>query len=194
MIKQCFLIATLICFSLNQGLAQRKLQNLDEDKAAENKKQEETYGKSGKNWSERFVFGGNLGGGIGSNSTFLLVQPIIGYKLTETTITGAGATYIYSSFKFGGKQYSTSVYGPILFVRQNFLENFFAMAEYQPINYEYYDFLQNSSARTWYQQLNIGGGYGSIPGAYIAVLYNVLYDSKNQIFNNPLDIRVGFFF
>lgn len=187
------LIAFLLLYTSNT-LAQRKLQQLDEEEASKQKQVEDTYGKA-NNGERKWVFGGNVSFGLSSISSLFLIQPIAGYKVKPNTIVGGGATYIYSSFTYFGKKYATSVYGPLVFARQNIFESFFAQIEYQPINYEFYDLgsTNNSPSRVWFQQLFVGGGYGTIPGAYIGVYYNVLFQT-NQLYNNPLDIRVGFFF
>jgi len=192
---KCYYFLTLLIFASLNASAQRKMQQIDEEESKKKEEFEKQYEKSNPSSSDKkWIFGGNFTGGLGSNSSFLLIQPIAGYKIKPNTIIGGGATYIYSSFTFNRKTYSTSVYGPLVYLRQNILESFFAQAEYQPLNYNYYDVNLNTDYRRWLQQLYLGGGYGSIPGVYIGLFYNVLFDNTNQIFPSPLDIRFGFFF
>jgi hypothetical protein len=192
--KYKFLLTLLVICLAGNAWAQRKLKNIDDEEAEKNKALEKQYGKANNNNNNKWFFGGGFGGGFGNISSFLLLQPTVGYRFTEKTIVGGGATYIYSSFKFNNKTYSNSVYGPIAFVRQNLTESIFAQAEYQPLNYSHFDRLTLQEQRRWYQQLYVGGGYGAIPGGFIAVFYNVLFNPENQIYSSPLDIRFGFFF
>lgn len=191
--KHKILLTLLVMCMANSLWAQRKMKNIDDEEAEKNQALEKQYGKSNNN-DNKWIFGGGFGGGFGSISSFLLLQPTVGYRVTERTIVGGGATYIYSSFRFNNKTYSNSVYGPIAFVRQNLTESIFVQGEYQPLNYSHFDRLTLQEQRRWYQQLYVGGGYGAIPGGFIGVFYNVLFDPENQIYSSPLDIRFGFFF
>src|SRR5438105_3608855 len=77
--------------------AQRKLKQLDEEKQEENDKYKN---RSRDDWKDKFVFGGNIGGSFGSNFSFFLAQPMVGYRVKEKTLVGVGATYIYSHWKY----------------------------------------------------------------------------------------------
>lgn len=171
--------------------AQRKIQQLDEEEA---KKQEELDPKSNNKKGfnkEKLTYGGNIGASFLNGNTFILAQPMIGYKVKPKTVLGTGFTYIYQGYKFQGKTYSSSAYGPILFARQNLLTQFFAHVEYQPINFE--DVSLNKVERKWTQNAFIGGGLGS-NGAQVYILYNILYEPTNSFYASPWYIRVGFMF
>lgn len=187
------MLSLLFC-SLVPAMAQRKIQQLDEDEA---RKQEQlkAYERSGKGFSaDKFTFGGNAGLSMSGGYTYFLAQPLVGYKVKPGTIPGVGFTYIYLGYKGSAGTYSTNAYGPIVFLRQHLLEQVFAYAEYQPINYSRQLTLSKPAERVWENQLFVGGGVRSGP-ALVYVLYNVLYDSQTSFFNSsPWYFRVGFFF
>ncbi|MFN4083855.1 MAG: hypothetical protein ACK4K9_09505 [Bacteroidia bacterium] len=172
------------------------MKQIDEEEAQKQQEMEKQYGKAtGSNFGgDKWSFGGNFSFGASDISTFLLLQPMAGYSIKPKTMLGAGATYIYSSVNIRGTKFSNNIYGPILFARQNVLENIFLQTEYQPLNYMHYNDLTNSFSRKWQQVLYVGGGYGSMRGAFIGLFYNVLYRPDNQIYGSPIDFRVGFFF
>ncbi len=187
------IILTILCFLALSGSAQRKMQQLDEDEA---KKQEQlkAYEGSTKGFDpEKLVYGGNIGGSVSNTGSFVLAQPMVGYKIKPKTILGAGFTYVYQSYNYGGVKFSSNAYGPMLFARQNLLPIIFLHTEWHPINYERF-YTYNKSERVWSNQYFIGGGYGG-DGAQIYVLYNLLYNEKTSFYNvSPWLIRIGFLF
>jgi len=191
--KVVILLGLLIGFS-SLGSAQRKVQQLDEEEA---KKREElkTYEKDKKGFDkDKLMFGGNVGGTLSNGVSFLMLQPMVGYYFLPKTMAGVGATYIYYQVKNNlGQKYSTNIYGPIIFARQQVLPSIFAHGEWQPINYERYNLTKNNYERFWSNQLLLGGGYGGKTGVFIFALYDVLHD-ENSFYANPLMIRVGFMF
>ncbi len=191
--KVVILLGLLIGFS-SFGSAQRKVQQLDEEEA---KKREElkTYEKDKKGFDkDKLTFGGNVGGTLSNGVSFLMLQPMVGYYFLPKTMAGVGATYIYYQVKNNlGQKYSTNIYGPIIFARQQVLPSIFAHGEWQPINYERYNLTKNNYERFWSNQLLLGGGYGGKTGVFIFALYDVLHD-ENSFYANPLMIRVGFMF
>jgi hypothetical protein len=188
--KQSILLLTFLLLGLS-GIAQRKIQQLDEEEA---KKQEQlkAYEKGKKGFDkDKLVYGGNVGAAFSSNSSYILAQPLVGYKVKEKTILGTGFTYIYYSNTFNGIKSNYSAYGPILFARQILIPQIFAHVEWQPINYPRYRSI-NVVERTWSNQLFVGGGIGS-NGAQVYVLYDLLH-SKDSYYSSPLLIRIGFMF
>lgn len=174
------------------AFGQRKIQQLDEDEA---KKQEELkkYEKGKKGFDpEKLSVGGNLGGAFGNGGGFIMLQPLVGYYVTEKAMLGLGGTYIYNYQKFNGKTYSSNTYGPILFARYNVLPSLFAHAEYQPLNFDWYNPLTFEQERIWINQAYVGGGYGGRQGTFIYVLYDVLYDQNRSFYASPWVIRLGF--
>ncbi|OYU95218.1 MAG: hypothetical protein CFE21_13015 [Bacteroidetes bacterium B1(2017)] len=163
------------------------MKQLDEE---ESKKQEQlkAYEKNKTGFDpSKLVYGGNVGAAFNTNYSYVLAQPMVGYKVYPKTIAGLGFTYIYQSNNIGGKTYSTSAYGPIVFVRQSLIPQIFLHAEYQPINHQI-----SITERTWTNQLFVGGGLGS-SGAQVYVLYDVLHSSQS-LYASPWMIRIGFMF
>ncbi|MBC7384447.1 MAG: hypothetical protein H7296_15880 [Bacteroidia bacterium] len=180
-------ISLLISFSVQ---AQRKLKQLDEEEAKK-KEQYETQDDKGIFNKDKWTFGGNVGGYFFSGGGFFFAQPLAGYRVTEKTIVGTGITYMYQGINLNGKKYSANIYGPVLFVRQQVLNQLFAHIQYQPINYPRG---YNSADRIWENVLYIGGGYGGSKGVYIGALYNILWMENKSFYGSPLQINFGFMF
>jgi hypothetical protein len=192
--KKLSIILSILIFGATTSYAQRKMQQLDEDEA---KKQEQLKAYEGKKRGfdkDKMVYGGNVGLAFSNGGTFVLAQPMVGYRVLPKTILGTGGTYIYQSIPItANTKINTNAFGPILFVQQEILPIIFAHAEWQPINYERFRTL-TVSERVWSNQLFIGGGYGGT-GAQIFLLYNLLYDEQTSFYrNSPWFVRVGFMF
>jgi len=196
--RKILLLTLLISLAITSANAQRKLKQLDEDQTSDNNKTENPTNDS---WKEKIFFGGNLGVGFSSGNTFVLIQPMVGYKVTEKFSAGLSPLYMYRSFElvdYLGKKYSFSdnIFGPGVFAKFSIIENLFAYSEYLGVSYKQFDSHFNLK-RVWSNNMFVGGGYLSGTGgkgAYIMVLYNVLYDPNNSFYSSPLDIRVGFQF
>lgn len=190
--KKLSFILIILTLASTQSMAQRKMQQLDEEEA---KKQEQlkAYENKDKGFDpSKIAVGGNLGGGISSYNTYFLLQPMVGYRIKPKTMPGLGFTYIYQSSKYSNNQtFTSSSYGPILFFRQGLIGNIFAHAEYSPMNYQVYT-SATTSERMWVNQAFVGGGTGG-QGAQIYILYNLLQD-QNPFGGSPWYIRIGFMF
>lgn len=186
-------------FFINVAFAQRKTPELDKQKVEEQKQANETYG-SNDSWKDRLIYGGNIGGSLGNVSSFFMIQPMVGYKITDKFQAGLCPLYIYSSrtYQFtSGKNFTQSVnaFGPGVFGRYLINDNIFAHVEYLGLSYKIYDELSGLDVSKFSNSAFVGGGY--MPGGtgvYIVVLYDLLYDSKTSFYSNPLDIRIGFVF
>lgn len=150
---------------------------------------------------QRLVFGGNVGGGY-ANGWNINVSPTVGYRLTNTTIAGAGVTYIYSDFRntWTGLRSTFNVTGGRLFAQQLLFQNLYARAEYE---YLYFEVKERASdgrvLRTFESQapgILLGGGYtsrfGRGLGFTVEALYNVIYRADTSPYPSPLIIRGGF--
>ena len=190
-IMKRFVILLLLISSFSTVLnAQRKMQELDEEEA---KKEQELkkYESNKKGFDkDKLSFGGNVGASFANGGMFIMLQPMVGYYVLPKTMAGVGATYIYQSYTYMGKKYSSNTYGPILFARQQLLPSVFLHGEYQPINYEIYNPLAGKEERHWVNQLFVGGGYGGRSGGFIFVLYDVLWDQNTSIYGSPWAIRM----
>jgi hypothetical protein len=186
-------------FFINVAFAQRKTPELDKQKVEEQKQANETYG-SNDSWKDRMIYGGNIGGSLGNVSSFFMIQPMVGYKITDKFQAGLCPLYIYSSrtYQFtSGKNFTQSInaFGPGVFSRYLINDNIFAHVEYLGLSYKIYDELSGLDVSKFSNSAFVGGGY--MPGGtgvYIVVLYDLLYDSKTSFYSNPLDIRIGFVF
>lgn len=151
--------------------------------------------KSNAPKENRWFTGGMLGGGWSSNSAYVEISPIIGYKVTPQFHAGSRITYIYSSYTnpFDGLKYQAHNYGGSLFSRYVFFDFLFAHAEYELLSIKHYYF-SPAGERRFVNSLFLGGGlFQSMGGrgfATVSILYNVLEDEFSP-YNNPL-IRIGF--
>jgi hypothetical protein len=187
-------------FLINTAFAQRKTPELDKQKVEVQKQANETYG-SNDSWKDKMIYGGNIGGSLGNVSSFFMVQPIVGYKITDKFQAGLCPLYIYSSRTFRdyytGKNFTQSInaYGPGVFGRYLINDNIFAHVEYLGLSFKIYDELSGLDVSKFNNSAFVGGGY--MPGGtgvYIVALYDLLYNSKTSFYSNPLDIRIGFVF
>lgn len=175
-------------------MAQRKLQQLDEDEAKK-REQLKAYENKSKGFDpDKMVYGGNAGLSFSDFGTYVLAQPMVGYRVLPHTILGVGATYIYLSRNITATQKIVShTYGPLIFAQQEILSILVAHAEWQPINYEKFR-TPTISERAWLNQFLVGGGYGT-NGGQIMLLYDLLYSSQTIAYrNSPWVLRVGFMF
>lgn len=202
-------IYLILCFVLWTGgselMAQRKLEQIDPEKKEEEKRQkeEQEQAKAGQpKWYENVSFGGNIGGFLSNAGSMVSLQPMAFYRITEKTSAGVGLSYYYWSRTYnlstGKITLEDHAYGGNIFARQLLFDQFFAHAEYMPLNYKVYDPNTNRVQREWVSALLIGGGvnqmFGERSGAYVVVLYDVMYDVNKSFSNSPLNIRTGFFF
>lgn len=197
------IIFTIIAvfFLTNILFAQRKTRELDTQKQEEQKKADATFGKN-DSWKDKLFFGGNIGGVLGNDYSFFMIQPIVGYKFTDKIQAGISPLYIYNSrtYSIGNNKtltQSVNAYGPGVFGRYFINDNIFAHTEYLGLKYNIYDDFYKKDISRYSNSLFIGGGYmpgegGS--GIYIVVLYDLLYNSSTSFYQSPLDIRVGFVF
>ncbi len=188
-----------VVFFINIATAQRKTPELDKQKVEEQKQADETYG-SNDSWKDKMIYGGNIGGSLGNVSSFFMVQPIVGYKITDKFQAGLCPLYIYSSRTFQlttGKNFTQSVnaFGPGVFGRYLINDNIFAHVEYLGLSYKIYDELSRADISRFSNSAFVGGGY--MPGGtgvYIVALYDLLYNTNTSFYASPFDIRIGFVF
>ena len=158
-----------------------------------------------ESWTDKLVFGGNILPGY-SNGWFIDFTPWVGYKLTETTIAGVGASYSFRQFRNPYDRYQTTLkmYGGRAFVMQDLMMGVFAQAEY---DYNYWGYRLKDPFDNLIQDRRgqspgvlIGGGYaqrGDYMSYSITALYDVFYDPNSTFRPNsfgPLVIRGGVVF
>lgn len=138
---------------------------------------------------DRIFFGGNVGAQFG-NQTFVLVSPLVGYKVTDRWSLGTRITYEYIRVKYGTLHYQNHVVGGSLFTRYFVYKDLFAHVEYEILNGDWND----TGKRTNIPSLLVGGGYlfrmGGNAGFGLSILFNLL-PSNYSPYNNPV-INAGF--
>jgi len=176
------LISTLLLCSLSiTALSQKTTE--EEYVEAEKKKE---VSKDKKPIKDRLVFGGNLGGSLGTFSYFQ-INPMVGYKTTERWVNGIGFNYIYS----GSRGYTQNIYGPSIWSRAYVYQGVMLHTEFEYLTLNLRapnGATFNANAPVWL----VGGGYqttGNGVGFGILVLFDLLQD-PNSPYINPI-FRVG---
>ncbi len=137
-------------------------------------------------FKDRLVFGGNLGGYFG-NTTFVQINPMVGYKTTSWWVNGIGVNYMYQS----SANYSRSIYGASVWSRAYAFRSLFVQTEFEmlsltaknPRNEEYH-----ANVPVWF----VGGGYQSTGGGLglsVMILYDLIQD-QNSPYSTPV-FRIG---
>lgn len=201
--SRILLIMSLVFLFNNASQAQRKAPKLDTQKEDEQKKANEIYGND-DSWKDKIFFGGNVGGSFGTYGSFFMIQPTVGYKVTEKFWTGLSPLYIYNSRNYisytTGQKFSQSVnaYGPGIFARYFINDEIFANAEYLGLSYTIYNEANGQNISRFSNSAFVGGGYmpggNSTGGMYFIVLYDLAYDQKTSFYGSPFDIRIGYIF
>lgn len=138
---------------------------------------------------DRFYFGGNVGAQFGSQ-TFVMVSPLVGFKITDRWSVGTRATYQYIQVKYGTFNYQNHVFGGSAFTRYFIIKDFFGHVEYEVLNGDWSD----SGNRSNIPALFVGGGYlfriGENAGFGLSILFNLLPSALSP-YSNPI-INAGF--
>lgn len=150
-------------------------------------------------FSERVRFGGNMGASFGA-FTQIIVEPTVGYIVTDRYFAGVSVLYQYIQIDdfFGlNEDFQSHYYG----FRQlnNFwiTPNIFAAGEIELLNYEFIEPFSNELTRGWVESVFVGGGFRSSLGGRgfmtLSLLYNLSYDSQSP-YNSAFIPRIGIFF
>lgn len=143
--------------------------------------------------NNKWTFGGGIGLGFGSNSSFYLqASPRVGYRLTEDLEAGAVGSVSWQTSDY----YQSTMFGVGPFVNYYIARSFYLGANFQHyfINYKdkYYDYKYNTEENALY----LGGGYmqriGNNSFMQIGLMYNVLWKKDTSIFANGLVPSIGF--
>jgi hypothetical protein len=134
---------------------------------------------------DRLVFGGNMGGFLG-NTTYLMANPMIGYRMNDWWINGVGVNLTYISS--GG--YQEIMYGSSLWSRAYIVKTIIAHSEFELLRREAKDQYGNSGAVNVPVWL-VGAGYnsGGRIGFSAMIMYDLIQD-PNSPYSNPI-FRVG---
>jgi len=145
--------------------------------------------KAKKSMSNRVYFGGTFGLTIGSY-TSVLIEPMVGFRMTEKLSTGIGIGYEYGKAQYtNGSSFTFNNYLGRVFSRYVIIPKLYAHVEYMLKSYDkIYKFdsqnpFINNSSRTTVPFLFVGGGYRSPAGKgflVVQVLFNVLQSNPNS--------------
>jgi hypothetical protein len=157
--------------------------------------------------SDRFFYGGNLGLSFGTY-TYIAINPVAGYRLTNRLSAGLGFNYIYMSSRQQHARYEYSLYGGSVFssltIIKN-LNNIFPFAseysalllygEYNIMNVEKY-YRDMGINGKWQENPMLGFAvqtqYGRKSYLVVKVLYN-FNESITSLYFNPV-IKVSLHF
>ena len=153
----------------------------------------------------RVFFGGNFGFSISfgrSESQYLELSPLVGYRFSPDFSAGASFSYLYISREFillpsfNRVTIKNNTYGPRGFLRYQFLDGYFLQTEYESLNTEVLlnDGTPNTT-RAWVPGFFIGGGTSlqiknGLAFNFIA-LYNLSYNDVRSPYVSPLVFRSG---
>lgn len=143
--------------------------------------------------NNRWTFGGGIGVGFGSQSTFYLqASPRVGYKLTDDLEGGVIGSISWQTSDY----YRSTMFGVGPFLNYYIARTFYVGANFQHyfINYKdkFYDYKMNQEESALY----LGGGYmqriGNNSYLQLGLMYNVLWKEDSSIFSNGLVPNIGF--
>ena len=158
---------------------------------------------------DRLILGGAFGGSFSNVGSYILLQPMVGYAVSERFWAGLSGTYIYQSFTYPTSPNTTakqeqSIYGGSVWGRFYAFGDFYLHGEVEALNGEFFDeeyYLQTNVyrlRRDWVPAVYLGAGYGGRMrdgGAFVSfhIMWNLIYDPYRSFYSNPiLRIGVGF--
>ena len=143
--------------------------------------------------NNRWTFGGGIGVGFGSQSSFYLqASPRVGYRLTDDLEVGVVGSVAWQTSDY----YRSTMFGVGPFANYYFARSFYVGANLQQyfINFKdkFYDYKTNEEETALY----LGGGYMQRIGTHsfmqIGLMYNVLYKENSSVFSSGLIPNIGF--
>lgn len=148
--------------------------------------------------SERIMFGGGIGLGFGNQQDYVVLSPVIGYKLTEKFIAGTGVSYRYTKYKGFSPAIKLTDYSINPFARYMVYQNIFLQAEYEHLNYEF-PLTITETTRKSFNSFMAGGGFMQPLGGqvylFVMALYNFSYTTPQPneyaAYDSPWVIRAG---
>ncbi|GAB4208601.1 MAG: hypothetical protein Fur0023_20310 [Bacteroidia bacterium] len=188
--KVCILILLCLFYCDNSLFAQNDSTYFS---VPQNKKQDK---KNSFNWSDKITLGGNFAFFTSTRYTFIDISPIIGYRISNMILIGAGPVYNYYSQYLYNSRYTFDIYGFRTLGRIYLLESLFFQTGWDILNRSIYTIQNNTlqKERMWVQNIWIGGGirYMIAPNAYMftSILYN-LNQNNYSPYPNPY-VQIGF--
>lgn len=161
----------------------------------------------GKPLKERIILGANIQL-VSTQPLIIDASPVVGYKINRRFSIAAGATYRARLTEYPKNSTVTPrnakdelTYGYRVFSEYIFWKGFYAHAEYERMSQEFEvksatNTLTDLFQRKWVEAalLGVGKSYninGKVKGN-INLLYNFIYNNKEQVYPSPWVFRFGF--
>ncbi len=197
--NKIFSILLILCF-ISPAFAQ-DTNNVRQPRVVEEpKKPKKEKAKKKSNFDgQRVYYGGTFGGSWGSRYSYFLIEPLVGYRLTQKLSTGVGLGYKY--YKDKEYDYSSDGYTGRLFTRYVIIPQLYAHAEYAFESFEYcssVDRIRKKCTETQRELvpfLLVGGGLRQVTNGgafFIQVLFDLIQDEKSPYASGEPFISLGF--
>lgn len=156
----------------------------------------EPLGDRGSNRPKRWGFGGEVGVGLGNNSTYVSVQPTVLYRIIPAFRIGLGPTYMYQNVT-KPISYSQNIWGgralayfdiPVIPIYIN--------ADYRLLQSHGKNSAGVATSSQWISALFLGIGYSHRIGPvriYAGISYDVLHNDESM-FSGGVTPSVGVYF
>lgn len=155
-------------------------------------------GNGGGLGNGRWQLGGDVGLSFGNQAGFVIVSPLVGYRVSDRFTAGSGPSFEHYWQRFSANdQFKLTTLGGRTFARYQLFDFLFTHGEYALVNIK--TTYAGQSINQWVSRLPLGGGISQRLGgnsyATFMVLYDVLYnpDSPYNFGNtyNGLILRGG---
>jgi len=132
---------------------------------------------SESNW----YYGGTVGFNFWSDYFYLIIEPMVGYKISPKFSVGGKIGYSY--INYSDVDLDTHNYGASIFSRYRLIPQIYLHGEFVYWSYETISGLNFETERSWVPFLLLGGGYvqniGPNTSLYVEVLVDVLQDENS---------------
>lgn len=152
-----------LAIALALAVVLRAQKTTEDDYLSEGSKKDSTEKKDKIPFSQRLVYGGNLGLWFGSIN-YVQINPMVGYKLTDWWAAGPSFNYTY----FGNSIANINYYGPGAWTRIRPLRGFYLHTEFSALKTNYYD----KVVPVWL----VGGGVIA-RGDFASLAFFMMYDA-----------------
>ena len=152
----------------------------------------------------KWIYGGNIGGGMYGNHLSLSLAPQVGYRIFSPWEVGLRGVYDFSCYfdRYNGNIYA-HYFGVAPYTNFQVYKGLFLHVE-DEVMYGLSRWNHQTSRSQWFNTVFVGGGYRqySYSGSYIyyMLLYNLSWgviQSQNAWdtpYSSPIEIRIGFCF
>ncbi len=150
----------------------------------------------------KFIFGGNIGGGMSGNYLNVTIAPQVGYRVFNPWELGVRGIYDFTCVfnRTLGNRYG-HYFGVAPYTNFQFYKGLFVHVEDEIM----YGLVKVNDQKTgqWFNSIFVGGGYrlynGSKSFMYVMVLYNLSWSAIQSSgwdtpYGSPIALRVGYCF